>query len=249
LITSIKSITSILTSPFDFENKYSQIYKEISKLLPMDGMFLGLYLKENSLLHLIFIMNENQRFPEVTIPVESRIEKEALTKRRPVLKNNIKQSLNYLNNNHKVVRSTLAAPLIYRDQVIGLVSLQNYTSNVYLETHLEFLSLISGFITLDVINFILTKAREIEKNALKQLQKVSHELTQPLTGITGYCNLIREEISKDDPFFREISDMEEQALRLEKLIQKVQMTVHLNHSEIAKNNPYLNLLKILQLDE
>jgi len=70
------------------------------------------------------------------------------------------------------------------------------------------------------LNSIITFARSI-----------GHELNQPLTGISGYCALLKEEFDKESTAYQDIDEIEKQALRLERIINKFQSVTHLDYKE------------------
>ncbi len=109
-------------------------------------------------------------------------------------------------------------------------------------------------VVLEIIRDITAqKEYEEERSKKEKLQSViefagvvSHELNQPLTGITGYCALIKEEIDSQDPIYKDITEIEKQAVRLEKLIAKFQNIVRIAKQELTGNH---NTLKLHQSSE
>jgi hypothetical protein len=64
---------------------------------------------------------------------------------------------------------------------------------------------------------------------------VGHELNQPLTGISGYCALIKEEVDVNSAIYRDVVEIEKQATRLERTVVKFQNIAHLDYSENVEN--------------
>jgi signal transduction histidine kinase len=60
---------------------------------------------------------------------------------------------------------------------------------------------------------------------------IGHELNQPLTGISGYCALLKEEVDKESSVYQDIHEIEQQALRLERIVNKFQSVTHLDYKD------------------
>ncbi|MFQ5636827.1 MAG: sensor histidine kinase [bacterium] len=61
---------------------------------------------------------------------------------------------------------------------------------------------------------------------------VSHEMNQPLTGISGFCALIKEQISEAEPIYQDVLQIEKQARRLEQLVNKFQSIAQIEASSL-----------------
>lgn len=80
-----------------------------------------------------------------------------------------------------------------------------------------------------------TLATRFEKlrSLLQLAATVSHEMTQPLTGISGYCALVKEQLHEEDPIYKDILQIERQARRLEQLVNKFQNVALLEISDLS----------------
>lgn len=81
------------------------------------------------------------------------------------------------------------------------------------------------------------------KTAVDLARTVAHELNQPLTGVVGYCSLIREGMSPEDKFYEDIKKIERQAERIEELIKKFQNIVR------VEKKGYLGKEQILDIEK
>lgn len=93
----------------------------------------------------------------------------------------------------------------------------------------------------------------IEKEKLQSVIElagaVGHELNQPLTGITGYCALVKEELDEQHPLYKDISEIEKQAARLEMLANKFQNIARIENQGYSGNNRILDLHKSSESQE
>jgi signal transduction histidine kinase len=69
------------------------------------------------------------------------------------------------------------------------------------------------------------------RSVIDLARRICHEMNQPLTGISGYCALIREELAEDHRAYEDLSQIEEQAQRLEQLIYDFQSIAQLGDLE------------------
>ncbi|MFQ5822649.1 MAG: histidine kinase dimerization/phospho-acceptor domain-containing protein [bacterium] len=371
-------ISKSINSTLDLETLFWNIYKLVGKVIPTDAFYIGLCKDNTKYLDLLFIIDENKRYPRIVEPLENVLASQAIFKKETILLNGIEEEinsvkpdvLNTFSHNSKISKSIIISPIIVRDQVVGVMSTQSYNLNVYTAEDAKLLSLIStqagvalensqlyqhiklerdkldailthlgeGVNIIDVqfnIQFanrwiadrygknlrgnrcyktffgfknpcrgcplnreykkieeasfeiqtkkdkvflvtvtpfkgigiggngrILEIIRDIteKKNYEEELiQKeklqsvielagaVGHELNQPLTGITGYCALIKEELQKEHPLYKDITEIEKQAGRLEMLVNKFQNIARVESQGYSGNNKILDLHKSSQV--
>ena len=94
------------------------------------------------------------------------------------------------------------------------------------------------------------KRAEVEKIELDKIEiaakmagSVAHELNQPLTGILGYCALLKEDLDPESKLIEEIGVIEGQADRIAKLIKKFQNLVSI------KTKQYLRQTEIVDWEK
>ncbi|MCG8608796.1 GAF domain-containing protein [bacterium] len=69
------------------------------------------------------------------------------------------------------------------------------------------------------------------RSVIDLARRICHEMNQPLTGISGYCALIREELAKDHHAYEDLNQIEVQAQRLEQLIYNFQSIAQLEEAD------------------
>ncbi len=67
------------------------------------------------------------------------------------------------------------------------------------------------------------------QSVVQLARAVVHEFNQPLTGISGYCALIKEELQDNGQLYRDIDEIEKQARRLEELVQQFHSVANLTN--------------------
>ncbi|MFQ5601881.1 MAG: histidine kinase dimerization/phospho-acceptor domain-containing protein [bacterium] len=73
------------------------------------------------------------------------------------------------------------------------------------------------------------------QSVLELAEMIGHEMNQPLTGIAGYCALIKEEIDQDHPIYRDVVQIEKQARRLEDLVFEFQNIIHIENCKKSES--------------
>ncbi|MEZ4453808.1 MAG: ATP-binding protein [Nannocystaceae bacterium] len=106
------------------------------------------------------------------------------------------------------LRSIVAAPLLLRDRLVGVVYLDNrIAAGMFTRRDAQILQAIASqlAITIETTNTTeaLTLARDqaLTANRAKSafLANMSHELRTPLNAIIGYCEMLQEELGERDP--------------------------------------------------
>jgi signal transduction histidine kinase/CheY-like chemotaxis protein len=95
-------------------------------------------------------------------------------------------------------RSYLGAPLIFRDQVFGVLSVQSYAANAYTQADAELLATIATQASIAIQNarayerLVQTadELREVDRLKTQFLANMSHELRTPLNSIIGFSRVM-----------------------------------------------------------
>ncbi len=66
---------------------------------------------------------------------------------------------------------------------------------------------------------------------LSLVRSFAHEMNQPLTGISGYCSLIRETLDSSSALAHDLKEIQKQADRLESLIHQFQDLVNVDFNQ------------------
>ncbi len=146
----------------------------------------------------------------------------------------------------------LIAPLMLGKRVVGVVEMQALDDALWFAEMREPISTLCGYFGLVIENFSLsTKSNEVEASVLEDERRknqklrsiidvarsIAHELNQPLTGIGGYCTLIREDLSDDHAIIKDIDEIMKQAARLEELVYRFQNITHVEYDDNNRGKP------------
>ncbi|MFQ5768954.1 MAG: histidine kinase dimerization/phospho-acceptor domain-containing protein [bacterium] len=258
---TLYKISQFVQSESDLEKLNWSIYQLVCGVIALDAFYIGLYYEKDNLLDLIFIIDEGKRYPRVLESIGTGFCSRAILKKETVILNRTvedikslsRQEIKTIGNRERISKSIIVSPLIISDQVVGVVSAQSYGQIIYSEAETKLLSIIgsqvagvwqnawnlqSMSVDKDELNASEIIGQPLEfmqteklRSVLKLAFTLAHEMNQPLTGISGYCALIREEIEEDHPIYKDIKQIEKQAQRLEQLINKFQTIAQLENTD------------------
>jgi len=143
-----------------------------------------------------------------------------------------------------LIQSIIIAPIVVKGVVHGVVCLKRTSDHPYTVEIADLIENICAFVALSIEKSELLQKLKFEKrdseaildsqteeshmasqelqSKIEAVREVGHELNQPLTGISGYCLLIKEEVGESHPVYKDVCEIEKQAGRLEQLVYQLQ---------------------------
>ncbi len=140
----------------------------------------------------------------------------------------------------------LAIPMVFENEVVGLMHAKSPRGVAFSETDEAFLVAVAAHLTTafrdtapvasehDVLKEKLEEAENKNRKLLSIIEiarSIAHEFNQPLTGISGYCTLILEELESETNVLDDVAEIKKQAKRLENLVHKFQNIAHVEYLE------------------
>jgi signal transduction histidine kinase/ActR/RegA family two-component response regulator len=194
-----------VTSALDLDGVLEALYEQIRRIMDTGAFYVALYDQVTGTIE----------FPLMT-GVDGRVETEALNIREaPGITGHIiesgeplhvpdlanpSQELPYqpIVVAEKSTRSYVGVPLIFREQVFGVLSVQSYGANAYSEEDVELLSTISTQASIAIQNArayqrlveTAEQLREVDRLKTQFLANMSHELRTPLNSIIGFSRVM-----------------------------------------------------------
>lgn len=223
-LLSFKQFSRAVSSVTDFGRLISMTHEFITELLSTQAFYFGVL--GNDAIAWQFVSENNEVRAEISEPVDEVVTRAISGKECAIAK-----------DNSGPFKSTIVAPLIVRDEVVGVVVCRSRENNTYASHDISLLSLLGFYLGLAWENTRLQnlekviEEREHLRSVVKLAGSVGHELNQPLTGIAGYCALVKEELDSNNPIYQDVLEIENQTARLEKLVVKFQTIVDLEKSK------------------
>ena len=198
----IEKINLAITAGLDMQQTIKTLHEQCSHVAPIDLFYVALYDEERSLIT-VPLHYEGGRYQKGTLrDINERpgtIGDVIRTRKTLYLKDNVKLVTGPLNPNPGVDRpanSYLGIPLMVRDQVVGVMSIQSYRPNAYREDQISMLERISVHAAIAI------------ENARLYAEEQRLAIIDELTGIYNYRGLMEigeREVERARRFNRPLS--------------------------------------------
>ncbi|GAG56170.1 unnamed protein product, partial [marine sediment metagenome] len=157
-LVSLYKISSAITSSLSLSDVLKQIYKQISNLFKISTFYIALYDKVKDEVCFEIIVDKGKFLDKLTHKLS---QKDWLTgwiirSKEPLLIRDFEKEKDSLLVKAKVIgevtRSWLGVPILFKDEIIGVMSIQAYEPNVFDDSHKHFLSTIAGQVAMAIEN-------------------------------------------------------------------------------------------------
>jgi len=217
---SLAQIGLIISSSLDINEVYEQLGEEVRKLIPFDRMSLTLVDKERTTVTTSWTIGAeiSGRSSGDSVPLNGALAGEVIRTKVPVM--HVADSESELGRRypgllpqfHAGIRTFLAAPLIYRDAAIGVLTLHSKEYRIYSQRHQDLALQIGGQIAGGLANSQLYAGLEKAEDRMRianeslesQVQERSQAEEAALVSERKYRTLVNE--SPDMIFVSRIDD-------------------------------------------
>ena len=164
---------AIVAASLDSEGIYTAIHEAASKLMPSEAFVIALMDEAQNHIKAVYLMDRSGRTPPVTIPAGSGLSGHIISTGKPLYIEDLDEyegveSIRF--GDSQDVRSILAVPMILRDKVTGMLSVQSYQARAYTPEDMYLLEMLSAHAAIAVDNTRL----------FQEVQLLA--ITDPLTG-------------------------------------------------------------------
>jgi len=276
---ALVEIGRALFSPDALQNipaVYETIYEQVRRIMPVDAFFVARYFHTDDKLVMDYIVDEGIVYPPEkceVIPVLahklflkeedyfhfSTREEYTICRDRSEGSSDTEECEDFVGS-PRPSESLLFVPLLFGKEVLGMLSVQSYTTYAYTQRHVEMLQEIGLQAGTAIVNARLytdlreavQRAQESEQIKNHFLLTASHEIRTPLTAIQGYLELLSmhgAKLSEKDRT-RFINSARRASEEVILLLGNVMDTSLMNQKEIALNlgTVYLHRALLLVLD-
>ena len=178
MLTSLNKITLNTSSVLDKDELIKRLYEQVCQILTFDSFLVALYEADSHELRIEFAVEEGKLLDEWA-GRQLSIEEGGLTgwvlrERQPLLVNDLEQESLPTEPIHgsRQARSWLGVPMITRDRIIGVLSVQSFQPYVFTEIQLRFMEALAGQVAVGLENarlFAETRQRADEFQALADI--------------------------------------------------------------------------------
>ncbi len=220
-----------ITSSLDFDTIFGKLYERVNELADADVFGVGLYHPEQNQIEYRLAMEGGKRYAPYTRDTTDRDQLPVwcVQHGESIFINDLPNEYSRYISKYKTrsvaledgsmskePQSLIYLPLIAKEQVLGLITIQSFRKNAYTEHHLSVIRSLASYTAIALDNAHAyrrlneheheirrlfeeaEKARGIaeEADAAKSafLSTVSHELRTPLTSVLGFAKIIRKRL-------------------------------------------------------
>jgi signal transduction histidine kinase/DNA-binding response OmpR family regulator len=220
-----------ITSSLEFDTIFGKLYERVNQLADADVFGVGLYHPERHEIDYRLAIEKGKRYTPYTRTTTDRNQLPVwcIEHRQPVFINDLQSEYRkyietYVETSQALEDGTMSAqprsliylPLVAKDRVLGIITIQSFEKHAYTEHHLNVMQSLASYtaIALDNANAYrqlneheaeirrlfeeAQQARAIaeEADAAKSafLSTVSHELRTPLTSVLGFAKIIKKRL-------------------------------------------------------
>jgi len=171
------SVSKLMDLPDLLEVVYQQGRKNIS----LDAFYVGLYHPETQKISFPIMVDGGKRFKQPDVPIsQSKVLEKFLSGETSILINRSEDELTRGDTNFytfgyedKISASIIAVPLVSRNEIIGMISIQSYSINAYHEKDVDLLKGIANQVAVAIENSKLFTAAQQE---IEERQKFEEQL-------------------------------------------------------------------------
>jgi len=217
----LKKIDNILGSTYDLQKVIKKIYNEISKVMDTRNFYIAIYNREEDTIHFVVYTIEGKEIKAGSRKLSAGLTEFVIRSKKPVA---INKDLSRFCKNHGIkpigrsAKSWLGVPMIYKNNVEGVITIQNYTNeDAYAPADESFLANIAARAAVVIANTRLIEEEVKRAKELALMNQIAHRLTKSLD-INEICESVTKSILQNfSNFHIAVFLVEDSELALKKL--------------------------------
>jgi len=190
-------IDNILGSSYDLRKVIRKIYREIGKVLDTRNFYIAIYHPETGTVSFEISTMNGKEHASSTRKLSKGLTEYIITNKKPI---RIDKNVPKYCRQHKIkaigrgAKSWLGVPMIYKNNVEGVITVQNYEKeNLYSEADESFLMNIATRAAVVVANTRLIEEEIRRAKELSLMNQIAHRLTRSLN-INDICESVTKSI-------------------------------------------------------
>jgi diguanylate cyclase (GGDEF)-like protein len=154
----LNEVARAIGSTIELKDLLELIYKQLSRVVPTDTYYVGLYDQRDQALDLVVVIDGGHRFPPSRIPAGAGLVSIVVSTRRPLLIRCLSEELDKLPvkprvvGEEKVSESWLGVPMMVGDAFLGLLAVASYQTHAFDEEDVALLANVAAQAALTLDN-------------------------------------------------------------------------------------------------
>jgi signal transduction histidine kinase/DNA-binding response OmpR family regulator len=232
-IEQLSAMGREITASLDFDTIFGRLYERVNQLADADVFGVGLYHPEREEIEYRLAIENGKRYAPYSRSMQdtNQFAVWCITNRQPVFTNDVREEhAKFIPRYEEAPRpledgslsreaqSMIYLPLVSKDRVLGVVTIQSFERGAYTERHLNMMQGLAAFTAIALDNAAAyrqlneqeheirrlfdeaerARAAAEEADAAKSafLSTVSHELRTPLTSVLGFAKIIKKRLEE-----------------------------------------------------
>lgn len=260
-IETLSEMGREITASLDFDTIFGKLYERVNQLADADVFGVGLYHPERDEIEYRLAIEQGKRYAPYSRSTRDRDQFSVwcIEHREPVFLNDVnaehgKYIARYADAPRpledgtlsRAAKSMIYLPLVSKERVLGVVTIQSFETGAYTERHLNMMQSLAAFTAIALDNadaYRQINEQEHENRRLFEeaqraraaaedadaaksafLSTVSHELRTPLTSVLGFAKIIKKRL--EDRIFPLVpSDDRKVAQTIQQIQENLQVVV------------------------
>jgi signal transduction histidine kinase len=184
-LDGLYEISKVISATLDIDELCQVVYRETGRLMQADAFFVALYDAASDMVRFIYLIDDGQRFPMVTVPASTGLSGHVIRTRTPLMVSLAEAeamgiAVEHYGDPEKRVQTLLCVPLIREGRVLGLMSTQSYRAGAYTRQHFELFMAIGNQAAIAVENAHLHR-RGLDLAIVEERNRLARELHDSVT--------------------------------------------------------------------
>lgn len=178
-----------ITASLDFQIIFRRLYHYVNELMPAEGFGIFLYREAEKKIDISYYIENGVQAENISLDINDKnwLAVWCIENRKPIRISNIEQEyMHYVQSLRTfyadLPKSVIYLPLLYKDQLRGVITVQSFIENAYTEKHLDLLESLAAYALIAIENAQIYSTLEDQHQELEaandQIQKQFTKLTE-----------------------------------------------------------------------